>query len=200
MESLSPRQQEVLDLILTCIGQQGRFPSIRELAAHLRVSSPATVFQHLGALEAKGYLRRRGRHWVVPPDVRRDRGIPIVGRVAAGAPLLAVEQIEGNLDPEFLGLAPGRFGVRVIGDSMEGEGILAGDHVIVDPDLPVTNGELVVAYLGEEQEVTVKRFHRRRGGGVELRPANPRYRPIVIDATDPHFRLAGKVVGLVRRF
>jgi repressor LexA len=86
----------------------------------------------------------------------------------------------------------------VVGDSMIGEGILEGDFAIVEPAQTAQNGDLVVAYLGEDQEVTVKRFHRR-GGQIELRPSNPRYRLIRVKPRDPYFRLAGRVVGIVRR-
>ena len=82
----------------------------------LHVSSSATIFQHLEALATKGWLRRRAGRWVVPPEVRRDLGIPIVGQVAAGAPITAIEHIDGQLDAEFLGLTAGRFSVRVTGD------------------------------------------------------------------------------------
>jgi repressor LexA len=88
--------------------------------------------------------------------------------------------------------------VRVVGDSMVGEGILQGDFAVVQPAEEAQSGDLVVAYLGEEQEVTVKRFHRS-GGQIELRPANSEYQPIRVSAADPHFRLAGRVVGIVRR-
>ena len=198
MDPLSKRQRAVLESILRCNEEQGRFPSIREIARALDVSSPATVYQHLEALEGKGYLRRRGRHWMLTEWGRRDRGVPIVGRVAAGAPLMAVEQIEGHVDGAFLGLRPGRFAVEVVGDSMVEEGILAGDYVIVDPDRPVAAGDLVVAYLGEDQEVTIKRFFPHPGQ-VELRPANPRYEPFRIPEGDLFFRVGGKVIGLARR-
>jgi len=198
MDPLTDRQQAVLDVIQRCSEEQGRFPSIREIAKALRLSSPATVYQHLEALEGKGYLQRRGRHWMLRSEVRRDRGIPIVGRVAAGVPLTAIELVEGRLDGAFMGLAPGRFAVRVVGESMSGEGIVAGDYVVVDPDRPVTAGDLVVAYVGEDQEATVKRFFPR-AKHVELRPANPDYEPIRVSRDDPHFRLAGKVIGLTRR-
>ncbi len=199
MNPLTDRQQDVLETILQGLEEEGRFPSIREIARSLRLSSPATVFQHLEALESKGYLIRRGRRWALDPRLRPDRGIPIVGQVAAGAPLTAVEQIEGHLDAETIGIRRGRFVVRVVGDSMVGEGILEGDLAVVDPDAPIASGELVVAYVGEDQEVTVKRYVRRRWG-VELRPANPRYEPMRIFEDDPHFRLAGKVTGIIRRF
>ncbi len=199
MEELTRRQREVLDSILRGVEDEGRFPSFRDIAAQLRLASPATVFQHLVALETKSYLYRRGHRWMLHPEARRDRGLPIVGRVAAGAPLTAIEQIEGYLNPESLGLRQGRFGVRVVGESMSGEGILEGDHVIVDPEQRVANGDLVVAYLGEEQEVTIKRFYRRQWG-VELRPANARYKPIRITQGDVHFRLGGKVIALTRKF
>ena len=88
--------------------------------------------------------------------------------------------------------------MRVVGDSMVGEGILEGDFAVVQPAEDAQTGDLVVAYLGEEQEVTVKRFHRA-AGQVELRPANSDYQPIRVSPRDPHFRLAGRVVGIVRR-
>ncbi|MBP7669433.1 MAG: repressor LexA [Candidatus Eisenbacteria bacterium] len=199
MRRLTPRQREVLDAILDDVERDGRFPSMREIARRLRVTSPATVLQHLEALAAKGFLQRRGRHWTVAPASREDRGIPIVGRVAAGQPLTAIEEIEGRLTPEFLGARRGRFSVRVKGTSMEGDGIRDGDLVVVDPAEPAGDGDLVVAYLGEEQEVTVKRLHRK-GGRIELHPANPDYEVMRISSHDPFFRLAGKVVGLWRRF
>lgn len=199
MDDLTPRQRDVLETIITCVEQNSRFPSIREIAAELRLSSPATVFQHLEALEAKHCLYRRGRHWQLRDEIRRDRGVPIVGRVAAGLPLTAVESIEGMLNPEFMGLRPGRIGVQVVGESMRDDGIFDGDYVVFDPDMMTHNGDLVVAYVGPEQEVTVKRFYRD-GAGIELRPANEAFKPLRIPAGDPSFRIGGKVVGLIRKF
>ena len=199
MQGPTARQKDVLEVILAEVERDGRFPSMREIAARLRVASPATIHQHLEALAAKGLLQRRGRHWALDPRSRRDRGIPIVGRVAAGRPLTAYEEVEGHLTPEFLGAGQGRFSVRVRGDSMSGEGILDGDYVVVDPAQPAGDGDLVVAYVGEDQEVTVKRL-RRRGKAVELHPANPDYEILRVPAGDPWFRIAGKVAGLLRRF
>jgi len=198
VEELTPRQREILEVILVSVEERGRFPSIREIALRLDLASPATVFQHLEALAAKGFLRRHEGHWTLTPESRRDRGIPIVGRVAAGHPSSAVQEIEGHLTPEFIGARRGRFSVRVTGESMSGEGILEGDYVIVDPDTPMNDGDLVVAYLGEAQEVTVKRFFRRRGG-IELHPAHPHFEVMRVRRGDPFFRIAGKVVGLLRR-
>ncbi len=203
MNDLTPRQKEVLDLIIEHVEETGRFPAIRDIAAALRLNSTATVHQHLSVLEAKSCLYRQGRRWMLRPELRGDRGVPIVGRVAAGAPLMAVESIEGHLSPEFMGHRRGRFSVQVVGESMIGEGILDGDYVVLDPDASINQGDLVVAYLGEEQEATVKRFHRGSGSAVdhiELRPANPAFEPILVPVGDPYFRIAGKVVGLMRRF
>lgn len=198
MKGLTARQQAILSYILDSIADLGRFPSFREIAREFRLSSVATVAQHLNALVDKGYLHREGRKLMPAPRIRRDRGVPIVGRVAAGRPIAAIEHLEGHLDWNSLG-AQGRFAVQVQGDSMNGEGILDGDLVIVQPADTARNGDLVVAYLGDEQEATVKRFHQKPGH-VELRPANPDYRPIRVPDDDLHFRLAGRVVGMVRRF
>lgn len=198
MKGLTTRQQAILAYILDIIADQGRFPSFREIAREFRLRSVATVAQHLNALVDKGYLQRDGRKLIPAPHIRRDRGVPIVGRVAAGQPIPAIEHLEGHLNWESLG-SQDRFAVRVQGDSMIGEGILDGDMVIVQPSETARNGDLVVAYLGEEQEATVKRFYQK-SDHVELRPANPEYRPIHVPADDPDFRLAGRVVGMVRRF
>ncbi|MBM3316544.1 MAG: repressor LexA [Candidatus Eisenbacteria bacterium] len=198
MEELTARQREVLEVILAGVEQEGRFPAMREIAGRLRLSSPATVFQHLEALAAKGFLRRGGGRWSLSPRSRRDRGVPIAGRVAAGHPLTAFEEIDGYLTPEFIGARRGRFSVRVRGESMRDEGILDGDYVVVDPEAEAGDGDLVVAYLGPDQEATVKRLRRRRGG-LELHPANPEYGVLRVPRGDPHFRVAGRVVGLLRR-
>jgi repressor LexA len=197
MRGLTQKQEEILSFILDSIADRGRFPSFREIGRAFGLTSVATVAQHLQALVEKGFLLREGRALMPAPEIRRDQGIPIVGRVAAGRPVSAIEHLEGHLSWEDLG-ARRTFAVRVVGDSMIQEGILEGDYAIVEPSETAQNGDLIVAYLGEDQEVTVKRFHRR-AGRIELRPANSRYRPIHVKARDPHFRLAGRVVGIVRR-
>jgi repressor LexA len=196
--NLSPRQREILRFLADRAEEEGRFPSVREIGEYFALNSPATVSQHLDALEAKGYLRRRGGHLTLHPNVREERGIPIVGRVAAGVPITAEEHLEGRLAVnDLFGPRHDLFSVRVKGDSMEDAGIHDGDLVVVRKQERVRNGEICVAYLGEEQEATVKIF-RRRDWGVELEPRNERYRPIRV-AGDDHFRIGGKVVGVVRR-
>jgi repressor LexA len=201
MERLSPRQRDVLDTILARVRGEGRFPSVREIGAALGIRSPATVSQHLKALLRKGFLEQRGRHYVLTGSFLAPKGIPVVGRVAAGYPITSPEHVEEWLGVENLsrGAKGDTFAVKVMGDSMVDAGILDGDYVLVDPRGDLSNGQIVVAYVGEEQEVTVKRF-RRTPSGVELRPENPTFSTLEVPATDPHFRIAGRVVGLVRRF
>ena len=197
MRGITDKQEAILSYILDSITQRGRFPSFREIGKEFQLSSVATVAQHLDALVRKGFLRREGRRLMPAPELRRDHGIPILGRVAAGRPVSAIEHQEGRLEWDTLGVGD-TFAVRVVGDSMVGEGILEGDFAVVQPAEDAQTGDLVVAYLGEEQEVTVKRFHRGTGQ-IELRPANPEYQPIRVPTADAHFRLAGRVVGIVRR-
>jgi repressor LexA len=197
VKGMTEKQERILSFIVDSIAQRGRFPSFREIGHAFRLSSVATVAQHLDALVEKGFLIKEGRRLMPAPAVRRDRGIPIVGRVAAGRPVSAIEHLEGHLSWDSLG-SIGTFAVRVVGDSMIGEGIMEGDFAVVLPAETARSGELVVAYLGEDQEVTVKRFYKR-ARVIELRPANPKYQPIRVPSRDPYFRLAGRVVGIVRR-
>jgi len=183
VRGLTPRQEAILGYILESISQKGRFPSFREIGRQFRLRSVATVAQHLDALVQKGCLLRDGRRLMPAPAVRRDRGVPIIGRVAAGRPISAIEHLEGQLEWETISTG-GAFAVRVVGDSMIEEGIVEGDYAVVQPSEDAENGDLVVAYLGEEQEATVKRLHRS-AGQVELRPANSNYRPIRVPPGDP---------------
>jgi repressor LexA len=198
MKELTGRQGQVLEVIVSSIEEMGRFPSYREIGRELGVSSVATVSQHIEALVAKGALERDGSLLILNRALRRDSGIPIVGRVAAGTPITAMQHLEGTLD---LGRIAGRGGthyaVRVKGDSMTGAGIHEGDFVVVRLQETAESGETVVAYLGEEQDVTVKVFYKR-GWGYELQPRNADYEIIKIKRNDPYFRLGGNVVAVVR--
>ena len=200
---LTDRQRAILDYIGAQLVECGRPPTVREIGKAFGIVSPRGVSDHLLALETKGYIRRahlksRGIELCDQPG-----GVPIVGDVAAGQPILAVENITGRLE---LGEAFGRgdlFAVRVHGDSMQGCGILDGDYVVVRREPVVTSGAIAVAYI--DGEATVKRVYKIPGG-YQLRPENPAYTPIVIkgpsradDASPtPSFEIAGPVVGVVR--
>ena len=199
MKDLTERQREVLEVIISSIEASGRFPSYRDIGRELGVRSPATVSQHIEALTAKGALRRDGDLLLVDEALRRDRGIPIVGRVAAGAPIMAVEHLEGTLNLDRLkGRGRAHYAVRVEGESMVEVGIYDGDFAVVRHQPTAESGETVVAYLGEDQEATVKVFYKR-GWGYELQPRNKEYKAIKVKRGDPHFRLGGKVTAVVRK-
>ena len=198
MEPYTEGQGRVLQAIIDFFDRHDRPPTTRELAEKLHCHVK-TVYQYILALERKGHLRREMGRIRLAPEVRLRRGIPIVGRVAAGTPILAIENREGVLSIEDLFGIPveNLFAVRVHGDSMRDAGILEGDFVIVQRSDAVPNGTIAVCYLGEEQEVTVKRL-RKSPDGYELLPENAAYRPILVSKSDRDFRLAGRVVGVVR--
>ncbi len=210
---LSDRQRSALKEVAAHINQLGMPPTRAELGRRLGVSAQTADF-HLRALERKGMLRcgRRARELELAPGARsllvEDNSfsdpnttkvqVPIIGRVAAGAPITAIENIEDSLPiPHGTGAD---FALRVQGDSMIEAGILDGDLVLVQQCEQASKGEIVVAILGEgeEMEATVKRYLPGTGR-VVLRPANATMEDIVIDAKQP-FCLAGRVVGVLRIF
>ncbi len=198
---LTKRQEQILDFIRDHSRDNGFPPSVREIGERFGLS-PATIHDHIKALERKGALERtanRSRSLVVaehrvahttPTDV------PVVGRVAAGAPILAEENIEDVVRLPEGWAADGSFLLKVEGDSMEGAHILDGDLVLVRPQKTASNGEIVVALIGDE--ATVKRFHKTKDR-VELRAENPAYEPIRIESSeDVSVGIVGKVVGVMR--
>jgi repressor LexA len=209
MRELTTRQQEVLDFIRTFTERHGVPPTVREIGEQFRVT-PRAAFDHLSALERKGALQRRAssrrtsRALTLAGGRRPEyRSVPIVGRVAAGQPLLAEENIEGELP-----IAPGAlpdggadlFALRVRGDSMIEAHICDGDIVFVRRQDSAQPNDIVVALIeaeGDTGEATVKRF-QRDGARVVLKPENRTLRPIVIDPRERQVRILGKVVGLVR--
>jgi repressor LexA len=198
MKTMTDRQRRVLEAILRFVQIEERPPSTRELAAQLSCHVK-TIWQHLSVLERKGYLSRRKGRIRLAPGLTNGRGIPIVGRVAAGVPILAVENREGALSLEgFFGAEGHLFAVRAEGDSMVDAGIFDGDWVIVRSVPRVESGEIAVCYLGEDGDVTVKRL-LDRPDCYELVPANKAYEPIRVPKDELHFRVAGRVVGVVRR-
>jgi repressor LexA len=201
---LTERQQAILDFINKHVDDNGFPPSVREIGRRFGVY-PATVQDHIAALERKGYLQRRRfqpRSLSVPGSSRRSErplaagGIPVIGNVAAGLPLLAQENIQDwiHLPKEW---APeGAFLLKVRGNSMDGAHILDGDYVLVHPQPTAVNGEIVVALIGEE--ATVKRFYRN-GKRITLKAENPQFSPIEVEASEATpFRLIGRVMGVIR--
>ncbi|MCX8117997.1 MAG: transcriptional repressor LexA [Desulfobacterota bacterium] len=205
---LTERQREVLGFIQGFIRERGYPPSIREIGEYFHIY-PRAVFDHLKALERKGYLRRQGsmsrgmelrifqgerlRGREERPSVRE---IPILGRVAAGKPTLAVENVEGSIPlPTEWVEGTETFLLKVKGDSMS-PFILPGDYVIVRSQPSAENGEVVVTLMGEE--ATVKRFFKREGR-IELKPDNENWETIQVEEGSGEVRIVGKVIGVFRR-
>jgi repressor LexA len=197
---LTRRQKDVLDFVSRHIDRHGVAPTIHEIGRHLRLSSPATVHKHLRKLEEKGAVRRlthQSRALAVVPAPEQAAGarIPLLGTVAAGAPIEPIE-VPGTISvPEELLGRGETFALRVKGDSMIDDGIHDGDVVIVESRRDAPNGATVVAIV--EGEATVKRFYRKRGR-IQLVPANERMQPIV--AREEDVELRGVVVALLRRY
>lgn len=203
---LTERQQQVLDYIRETVVNRGYPPSVREIGEAVGLSSPSTVHSHLNSLVEAGVIRRdatKPRAIMIvdapstrPADDRRIRDIPLLGRIAAGTPVLAAEQVEEvlPLPVELVGEGP-VFLLEVKGDSMIDAGIHPGDLVAIHKQSDANDGEIVAALIDGE-EATVKRL-RRRDGRVVLESANPAYEPMVF--TDG-VELIGRVVTVLRRY
>jgi repressor LexA len=200
--NLTKRQQEIFDFVKRHVSEHGYPPTVRDIGKAIGLTSSSTVHAHLGNLERLGLLRRdptKPRAIEVLVDRARQSvrpsGLPLVGQVAAGSPVLADENIEEYVDvPGIAGGEDGEFVLRVRGDSMRDAGILEGDHVIVRRQDTATDGEIVVALVGDDAEATVKRFFRERDH-VRLQPENSALEPILTkDVT-----VLGRVVGVCRR-
>jgi repressor LexA len=205
MNELSDRQRQVLQYIRDTVAARGYPPSVREIGEAVGLSSPSTVHSHLNSLVSAGALRRdatKPRAIVVidevsAPSVEPDRIriIPLVGRIAAGTPILADEQIDDHIPLPVDLTGEGRVMLlEVHGDSMTGAGILDGDLVAVRLQADAEEGE-IVAVLVEGEEATVKRL-RRRQGKVILESENPAFEPMVFDGG---VEMVGKVVSVMRR-
>jgi repressor LexA len=203
MQELTSRQSEVLSFIQACIREAGRPPTRAEIARELGFRSVNAAEEHLRALQRKGAVElipgtSRGiqlKAW--PYGQQAPAGLPLVGRVAAGSPILAEEHIEDHLsvDPGLFHPPP-HYLLRVHGMSMKGAGILDGDLVAVHRTPEIRNRQIIVARL--EDEVTVKRY-RQEGKLVWLLPENPDYEPIKVDLEHQSLVIEGVVVGLLRR-
>lgn len=222
LAKLTKRQMTVLSFIIECIDTEGYPPTIREIGNHMRIKSTNGVNDHLKAIERKGYLEREdGKSRALKPLYNPDgtfyqrgaissddtttvfeeeiRRVPIVGRIAAGLPMLADENTE-----EFLALGEGLlgrsgdiFGLRVSGESMIEDGIHDGDYIFVAKQKTARNGEIVAVMV--EGEATVKRFYRE-GSRIRLQPANASMEPIYVNAADGRDTdILGRVIGVYRK-
>lgn len=202
---LTLRQQMCLDFICSSIEQRGYPPTIREIGAHMGIRSTNGVNDHLKALSRKGYLTRdelKSRA-LRPADELTGNlvEVPVLGRIAAGLPILAQEQVEDRVqvDSFFLGNTSGKqiFALRVVGQSMIGDGIFDGDYIFVRKQIHASPGEIVVALI--DDEATVKRYYPEPDR-VRFQPSNPDMAPIYVHRRD--FRetsILGLVVGVYRR-
>lgn len=223
MTGLTDRQQQVLHYIRQSINERGYPPTLREIGAHMGIRSTNGVNDHLRALERKGYLTREDmksralRPRDMDGDVRLDPGdsmvanevalpqeaevieIPVVGRIAAGLPLLAEEHLIDTVRVDRLLVRGGRevFGLKVTGDSMIEAGILSGDYIFVRRQPTAQRGEIVVALIGDE--ATVKYYFPEKDY-IRFQPANAKMAPILVRASDfKPTMLLGVVVGVFRR-
>jgi repressor LexA len=201
VKDLTKRQKEIFDFIGTYLGKHGYPPTVREIGKAVGLHSSSTVHAHLSKLESLGVLKRdpskpRALEVMVQRAKKavRPSGLPLVGQVAAGSPILAEENIEDYLEvPDVVGGEDGDYILRVRGESMKDAGILEGDFVVVRPTERARDGEIVVALVGDD-EATVKRFFREKDQ-VRLQPENKSMKPI----RTRDVRLLGRVVGVFRR-
>jgi repressor LexA len=215
MQGLTARQEQTLDFIRQSIQERGYPPTLREIGEYMGIRSTNGVNDHLRALERKGYLRREDmksralklvsgmgtQPATVPAKVEDDDMIEVrvLGRVAAGLPLLAEENVIDTVRVDRMLVRGGRevFGLRVTGDSMIEAGIMSGDYIFVKKQSTAERGDIVVALIGDE--ATVKYFHPERDY-VRFQPANSQMAPILVRASDfKSTMLLGKVVGVYRR-
>jgi repressor LexA len=211
MRDLTTRQREVLEFIRAFTARHGVPPTVREIGERFRVT-PRAAFDHLRALERKGALRRRPSarrtsRALTPSEPGSGRGyraVPVLGRIAAGRPVLAEENREGELPLAASALRDSDevFALRVRGQSMIEAHICDGDLVLVRRQDTAQPNDIVVAVLDPESgeaEATVKRF-LRDGDRIVLKPENSAMAPIVVDPRERHVRILGKVIGLLRGF
>lgn len=201
-DMLSKRQKEILDYISSFIEENDYAPTYQEIGEYFDLSSPATVHQHVKALEDKGYLKssynaKRALEVVEVMDEERSvaYSVPLVGLITAGEPIEAVEEREMIAIPSDLVLHQSNtFVLQVKGDSMVGDGILSGDYVVVERSNYPQNGDIIVALL-DNAYATLKRFYREKGR-IRLQPANGKYRPLYVK----DLIVQGIVRGVIRNY
>ncbi len=204
---LTKRQQQIFEFILSNIDKFGYPPSIPEIQEKFAFKSPNAVKDHLEALERKGYIARRphksrGLEILKFTSLRNNNDsvteVPIVGRVSAGTPILAEENVEGTIfiDKSLAQNNRGMFVLRVKGTSMINAGVLDGDFVLVRQQPTAEQGEMVVALI--EDEVTVKRFYKEKNK-IRLQPENDTMEPIIVDPRESNVSIIGKIEGVIRK-
>jgi repressor LexA len=198
---LTKRQKELFDFLDGYLAQHGYAPTLEEIGTRFKLNSLATVHKHLTNLEQKGLIRRTWNHsraieLVRPDSAKAAIELPLLGRVAAGRPIEALEVADTVAVPEDFIRRQNTFVLRVVGSSMVGDGILDGDYIVVEERPSAENGETVVATLNGE--ATVKRFYRERPGKIRLQPANDAMAPII--ARDKDVELRGVVVAVLRKY
>ncbi|MDB5104510.1 MAG: transcriptional repressor, LexA family [Fibrobacteres bacterium] len=214
-KALTPRQREVFEFIKERIDQTNRPPTLREIGLRFEISSTNGVRSILAALVKKNFIARSpklSRGIDLPQTTREPKlpgefsstesqamEIPIVGRVAAGAPILAVENLEGTVvvDRDFLMRQQNVFALRVHGDSMKDAGIHHGDLVFARQQNTAERGQIVVALIGEE---TTVKYYYPEAGRVRLEPANEAFGPIIVDNSTPDFSVLGRIIGVMRKY
>ena len=204
-EKLTPRQRQVFDFVRTCAKETGSAPTLEEICSHFGFKSINSARQHLSLIARKGYLkllpgRARGirfTHESIPP--RSVVSVPLVGRIAAGDPIGAIEDVEATIQvPRALWRGDEHFALRVHGDSMMGAGIFDGDIAIVNAQPVAANGEIAAVVIGED--ITLKRFFRSVEG-VRLHAENSNYSDLIFDRVGADaIRIVGVLVGTLRTF
>lgn len=206
--AVTKRQKEVLDFVARFVDENGYSPSYEEIARGLNLASLATVHKHISTLEAKQYLKRgfnQSRSLDLGPkylqEQRKQRHeipleVPLLGRIAAGAPVEAVEQREVVRFSDFLG-NPDVFALEVRGDSMIEDHICSGDLVLVERSSEAKDGEIVVALI-DGAETTLKRFYREPGDRIRLQPANAALQPIFVSSKN--LEIQGRLLAVLRKY
>ncbi len=206
--TLTKRQKEVLDFLVAFTNKRGYSPSFEEIGKALKLTSLATVHKHITTLERKGFVRRaynrsRSIEVIQLPKPIREQVIerhtvelPLMGRIAAGRPLEAIQDKE-TFSLTQLARGHNSYVLKVKGNSMIEDHILDGDYVIVEPTQVANSGEVVVA-LVDDNEATLKRFYRDSPNKIRLQPANSEMQPLVLPASQ--VKIQGRVVGVLRKF
>lgn len=206
--ALTPRQKELLDFLMEFISANGYSPSYEEIAGGLKLASLATVHKHISALEKKNYIRRghnQSRSVELSEKYAADyqknrrvepREVPLLGRIAAGSPVEAIQGSEKLTFADFAGNAD-TYALEVRGDSMVEDHICSGDYVLVERITSVRDGEIVVALI-DGSDATLKRFYREPNGKVRLQPANASMQPIFVD--EDALQVQGRVLAVLRKF